>query len=105
MHYHVKGKNYEAPQIYRDLDGNMRNFSVINHDVRPSFALHPNSPFNEQWDYLMNIVSQLSKEVVEQYLVEIEKESVEDVNFGELVSLAMKTENKACLKVVKQLSK
>jgi hypothetical protein len=54
MHYHDGKTEHTSPQNYRDIDGNMRTFTVIDCDKRTNISTKYISPeeFQEAKDYL-----------------------------------------------------
>jgi len=99
MHYIGKKTNYTAPGAYRDLDGNMRQFTYINHDPKTGFHLPQTSTFNQQWEFMEKVVETLDKEIVEGFLLSLGKK-MEDLNFGQLKELAKNTKDENTLRIL-----
>lgn len=73
MHYHSKNKaNWGIDQNYKDLDGNTKSFTVINHDPKPTMNMY--NPTQEE------------KKEVQLSLSEYKK-SLQDYILGEHASL------------------
>jgi hypothetical protein len=70
MHYHIKGKNYEAPSRYTDLEGNSRSFTYVNHDGKTSIWTGVTKVVEENKPIEINPDHQLCKKIIEEGLGE-----------------------------------
>lgn len=69
MHYHSKNKsNWSVDQHYKDLDGNTKSFSVINHDPKPTTTMY--NPTEEEKVDVKKQLAAYRKELQEEILAE-----------------------------------
>ena len=61
MHYHQKNKKYSVDQNYKDLDGNTKSFTVINHDPKATMATY--NPTEEEKQQVKDELSRFRKEL------------------------------------------
>lgn len=61
MHYHDKKTEYTAPSSYRDLDGQMRTFTYVDHDKKTKINIPSSTgnPKQELKEYRKSLIEKI----------------------------------------------